>query len=126
VLMRGDKVYNSQFLHQVLETMPWPCQFSLEVFHSILMLDRRGAGIYRGDAQNYRRRSTTQRNWDLEMSYQPDGGIGTGRLDRAGVKHFGWHTPPWDRVNGRSLWGDVDHPQGYALVKQYIAEGRYV
>jgi len=124
VLSRGDKLYGSQFLRQVLE-MPWPCQFSLEVFHSILMLDRKGISTYRGYAELCRRRSTSPRthNWDLEMTKQPDGAEGTGHLDRSGVTHCGWHTPPWDEVDYRILWGDVDFPEGYAKAKQQVADG---
>jgi len=125
VLARGDKVYDSGFLRQMIETMPWPCQFSLEIFHSFFMLNRRGMSAYRSDAQAYRERSKAKKNWDLEMAKQPDGGEGTGRLSRAGIPHCGWHTPPWNRVDGRALWEDVDHPQGYAKAKNRIAGGWY-
>ena len=124
VLARGDKLYQSAFLENVLSAMPWPCQFSLDVYHSIFMLDRKGVGVYRADAQNHRQRSKALQNWGQEMSKQPDGGEGTGRLDRAGIKHYSWHMPPWDHVDRYSLWADVDCPQGYADAICRVSEGR--
>ena len=125
VLVRGDKLYDARFLSQVMDTMPWPCQFSLEVYHSIFMLDRNGVAIYRRDAQAHRERSRAKQNWGQEMAKQPDGGEGTGRLDRAGIPHYGFHTPPWNEWDRSEVWEDMDHPPGYAKAKNKIAEGWY-
>jgi FkbM family methyltransferase len=57
------------------------------------------------------------------MAKQPDGGEGTGRLDRAGIAHCGWHTPPWDKVQRDGLWFNIDQLESYAEAKRRIAGG---
>ena len=123
VLARGDKVYNTAFLHRMLEILPWPCQFSLDVYLSFFLLDRRGISIYLNDAQAHRERSRAKQNWGQEMAKQPDGTEGTGRLARAGITHCGWHTPPWDEIQRDGVWLDVDRPASYAETKRRIAGG---
>jgi hypothetical protein len=54
------------------------------------------------------------------MSKQPDGGEGTGRLERMGIAHYGWHTPPWDTADRIRIWADVDRPAGYEYARQWI------
>jgi hypothetical protein len=125
VLTEGDTLYAMSFLKEVLETMPWPSQFALCPLHGLFMLDRVGMAIYRHDAEEHRDRPETSRNWGLRVSRYPDGGEGAGRLIRCGIAHYGWHTPPWDRVSQDPLWVDIDHPGGYTKAKRRIAEGWY-
>ena len=127
VLVRGDKLYDARFLQRLLETLPWSCQFSFDVYHSLFLLDWIGASCYHREAQGHLQRSTSksEENWGLQMSRQPDGGEGTGRLGRAGITHYSWHTPPWNQVERQGLWFDVDEPRGYAEAKRQIARGGY-
>ena len=123
VLARGDRVYNFRFLARLLEVGPWPSQFSFDVSDALFLLDREGMGIYRSEAQDYRERSRANRNWDQEMTHQPDGSSGTGRLHRAGIPHCGFHLPPWDKVDKSGLRLNVDQPRDYAEARRRILDG---
>ena len=115
LLICGDTILDDSLIVGITNLLPWPCQFQMHPCHSIFLLDRKHVGVYRNHAQDYRRRPDKYQAWKRIIPRYPDGQIGTGLLERDGIKHYGWHNWPEGVIeDSNKMWVDVDSPSKYA------------
>jgi len=121
LLVCGDTLLDDSLIADIANRLSWPCQFQLHPCHSIFLLDKAHAGIYRNHSQDYRRRPASYRAWKRITPRYPDGQIGTGSLERDGIKHCGWHSWPEKEAEDISkLWIDLDGPSKYNRVIEWV------
>ena len=126
VLVCGDTIFSPSFLGEVFNNLPWPSQFGMHPNHAIFLLDKGGAEIYRRYAEGHRKRPCRAEDWPAYAALQPDGGRGTGLLEKLGIKHGGWHSPKWKHLQDWSpFWLDIDHLVSYQEIIDRIAAGNW-
>lgn len=117
LLIQGDNLFSTEYITKIVEESPWPCQYQMHPAHSIFLLDRVAARVYREYAEAYR----IHVGDSPEKFGQPDERAGTVRLAELGIPHWGPHrdqiTSEWFHDN----WLDVDDIEDYANAKRRVA-----
>lgn len=117
LLVCGDTIFSTGLLRGITE-LPPPCQYQMCHAHSVFLLDRHGRGIYRSYAQGCRKRWVNFRVREAAIAKYPDGRVGTNRLMKLNIEHFGVHNGP------QGTWRDVDGPGSYEDARAMVNSGK--
>jgi hypothetical protein len=117
MLVCGDTIFSTPLLEGIAG-LPPPCQYQMCRAHSVFLLSQDGVRTYRDYAQNHRRRWKDFMVRPGIIRGYPDGGLGTHRLKRLHITHYGPHNGPI------GAWYDIDGPGSYEEARVMIADGR--
>lgn len=117
MLVCGDTIFSTPLLEKIAG-LPPPCQYQMCRAHSVFLLSQNGVEIYHNYAQDHRKRWKNFRVRPGIIRAYPDGGLGTHRLKKLDIKHFGPHNGP------QGAWRDVDGSGSYEDAKAMVNNGK--